>query len=134
MFKVGDRYAEKFSFTQEQVIRFAELTGDKNPIHLDPEYAATTPFKKNIIHGAFSASIFSKILGMKFPGKGTIYLKQEISFKRPMYVDCEYEAILTILELNPENHTALIETIINDAATQKRTVEGRATVMHKELI
>lgn len=134
MLQIGDTYSEVFSYTQDQVISFAELSGDKNPLHLDAEYAATTMFKKPIIHGILGASILSKILGMYFPGEGTIYLKQEIDFKRPMYVESKYEAQLTVLEINTDRHTAIIETKIVDKETGKVNVLGNAHIMHKEKI
>ncbi|MGN6645039.1 MAG: MaoC family dehydratase [Cytophaga sp.] len=134
MLQIGDTYSEVFSYSQEQVIQFAELSGDKNPLHLDAEYAATTMFKKPIIHGILGASIMSKILGMKFPGEGTVYLKQEIDFKRPMYVDVQYEAQLKVLEINADKHTAVIETKIVDKETGKVNVLGNAHIMHKEKI
>ncbi len=134
MLKVGDCYSEVFSYTQEQVITFAELSGDKNPLHLDAEYAATTMFKKPIIHGILGASVLSKILGMHFPGEGTVYLKQEIDFKRPMYVDVQYEAQLKVIETNTDRHTAVIETKIVDKESGKVNVLGNAHIMHKEKI
>jgi 3-hydroxybutyryl-CoA dehydratase len=134
MLKAGDSYSEVFSYTQEQVSIFAELSGDKNPLHLDAEYAATTMFKKPIIHGILGASILSKILGMHFPGEGTVYLKQEIDFKRPMYVDVQYEAQLKVLETNTDKHTAIIETKIVDKESGKVNVLGNAHIMHKEKI
>jgi len=134
MLQVGDMYSEVFSYTQEQVITFAELSGDKNPLHLDAEYAATTMFKRPIIHGILGASVLSKILGMHFPGEGTIYLKQEIDFKRPMYVDVQYEAQLKVLETNTDKHIAIIETKIVDKETGKVNVLGNAHIMHKEKI
>ena len=134
MLQVGDMYSEVFSYTQEQVITFAELSGDKNPLHLDAEYAATTMFKKPIIHGILGASILSKILGMRFPGEGTIYLKQEIDFKRPMYVDVQYEAQLKVIDTNTDKHTAIIETKIIDKDTGKVNVLGNAQIMHKKKI
>ncbi|HSY62799.1 MAG TPA: MaoC family dehydratase [Cytophaga sp.] len=134
MLQVGDTYSEVFSYTQEQVKTFAELSGDKNPLHLDAEYAATTMFKKPIIHGILGASIMSKILGMYFPGEGTVYLKQEIDFKRPMYVDVQYEAQLKVLEINPDKHIAVIETKITDKESGKVNVLGNAHVMHKDKI
>ena len=73
---VGLSYEHEFSFSQDSVKRFAEVTGDNNPIHLDSVYAATTPFKKPIMHGFLSGSIFSKVFGTIYPGEGTIYLKQ----------------------------------------------------------
>lgn len=134
MLQVGDTYSEVFSYTQEQVKTFAELSGDKNPLHLDAEYAATTMFKKPIIHGILGASVLSKILGMHFPGEGTVYLKQEIDFKRPMYVEIQYEAQLKVLETNTDKHTAIIETKIVDKETGKVNVLGNAHIMHKEKI
>jgi len=134
MLQVGDTYSEVFSYTQEQVIAFAELSGDKNPLHLDAEYAATTMFKKPIIHGILGASIMSKILGMHFPGEGTVYLRQEIDFKRPMYVDVQYEAQLKVLETNLDKHIAIVETKIVDKETGKVNVLGQAQIMHKEKI
>jgi len=134
MLKVGDTYSEVFSYSQEQVITFAELSGDKNPLHLDAEYAATTMFKKPIIHGILGASVLSKILGMHFPGEGTVYLKQEIDFKRPMYVNVQYEAQLKVLEINTDKHTAIIETKIVDKESGKVNVLGNAQIMHKDKI
>lgn len=63
---LGDTYEHEFRFSQDDVIAFAQLTGDDNPLHLDPEYAATTPFKRPIIHGMLGASVFTKVIGTKF--------------------------------------------------------------------
>jgi len=134
MLQVGDTYSEVFSYSQEQVIAFAALSGDKNPLHLDAEYAATTMFKKPIIHGILGASVLSKILGMHFPGEGTVYLKQEIDFKRPMYVEVQYEAQLKVIETNVDKHIAIIETKIVDKESGKVNVLGNAHIMHKEKI
>ena len=72
MIKTGDKYRHEVTYTQEGVIAFAEITGDKNPIHLDPEFAAKTPFGRPIVHGFLSASVFSKVFGMLFPGQGNL--------------------------------------------------------------
>ena len=84
MIKTGDTYSHEFQFSQEEVNQFAQVTGDKNPVHTDAAYAATTMFKKPIMHGMLSASLFSKVFGTLFPGEGTIYLKQSSS---PLYAD-----------------------------------------------
>lgn len=132
MLEVGNSYSEEFSFSQEDVEKFAQVSGDFNPLHLDAEYAATTPFKKPIIHGFLGGSVFSKILGTKFPGEGSVYLKQSMDFKRPMFVGVKYQAVLTIKEADKEKHTALIETKILDAETGKVVTLGEALVMNKE--
>jgi acyl dehydratase len=134
MLQIGDTYSEVFSYSQKDVIVFSELSGDKNPIHLDADYAATTMFKKPIIHGILGASVLSKILGMYFPGEGSIYLKQDIDFKRPMYVDTTYEALLRVVDINKDKHTAVIETKIVDKESGKVNVLGNAHIMHKDKI
>lgn len=121
-----------FQFSQEQVQAFADLTGDNNPVHLDAEYAATTSFKRPIIHGMLGITVFTKVLGTQFPGFGSIYLKQTVEFLRPMFVDTEYRAVFRIVSINPDKHIAEISTEIFDAATKKITVRGVATMINQE--
>src|SRR5882757_5472959 len=104
MIENGQTYTYEFNFSQADVIAFANATGDKNPVHLDEAYAAKTMFKRPIMHGMLSASLFSKVFGTLFPGEGTIYLKQTLSFLRPMYVDTKYEAHFTVKEVVPEKN------------------------------
>lgn len=132
--EIGTIYKHQFSFTQDQVNDFAKVSGDTNPLHLDAEFAATTPFKKPIMHGFLGGSIFSMVLGTKFPGEGSVYLKQSMEFLRPMYVETEYEAIFTVKELDLVKNKALIETKIVDLQTNKSTMMGEALIMNKEQI
>ena len=64
MIEQNEEFRHTFSFTQEDVIKFAEVTGDKNPLHLDADYAAKTPFSQPIMHGFLAGSVFSKIFGI----------------------------------------------------------------------
>ena len=132
MIQLGTVYRHKFSFTQEDVILFAQVSGDNNPLHLDAEFAATTAFKRPIIHGALASSVFSKIMGTEFPGFGSVYLKQTSEYKRPMFVNQEYEAVFTVTSINADKHTAEISTEIFDVQTGKKTTEGSASIMNKE--
>ena len=132
--EIGTIYKHQFSFTQDQVNDFAKVSGDTNPLHLAAEFAATTPFKKPIMHGFLGGSIFSMVLGTKFPGEGSVYLKQSMEFLRPMYVETEYEAIFTVKELDLVKNKALIETKIVDLQTNKSTMMGEALIMNKEQI
>lgn len=125
-------YRHKFSFTQNDVVLFAKVSGDNNPLHLDAEFAATTPFKRPIIHGALASSVFSKIMGTEFPGFGSVYLKQVSEYKRPMFVDTEYEAVFTVMSINADKHTAEISTEIFDISSGKKTTEGMAVILNKE--
>src|SRR5881628_2176648 len=102
MIEVNQTYKHEFQFSQDEVNRFAEVTGDRNPVHTDAAYAATTLFKRPIMHGMLGASLFSKVFGTLFPGEGTIYLKQSLNFLRPMYVDTKYTAEFTVKEVVKE--------------------------------
>ena len=133
MIEVGQIYSHDFNFSQDEVNRFAEVTGDKNPVHLNAEYAATTMFKKPIMHGMLSASLFSKVFGTLFPGEGTIYLKQSLSFLKPMYVDTPYEAVFTVKEVLKDKNRAVVETLIKNPDGLVCT-SGEATVMNVDKI
>lgn len=131
---LGQIFKHSFLITQEQVNIFSEISGDNNPIHLDHTYAETTVFKKPIIHGIFGASIFSKYFGTIMPGEGTIYLKQSLDFLRPMFIGIEYDAIMTIREIDTIKNKALIDCKIIDKITGKATITGEAQVLNKEKI
>ena len=129
MLQIGDTYIHEFSFSQEDVIAFAKVTGDNNPVHLDSAYASTTMFKIPIMHGMLGASIFSKVFGTLFPGEGTIYLNQNIQFTRPMYAGDVYVAQFEIIEVDRDKHRAKITTtIVNNE--NKTVIVGDATLMH----
>ncbi len=130
MIQINDTYSHTFRFTQAEVVRFAALTGDENPLHLDKDYAATTIFKQPIMHGFLGASVFSKVFGMLFPGEGTIYLKQSMDFLRPMLIETDYEATFEIKEIDSEKHRATVSTSITDKTTGKQVIKGEALVMH----
>lgn len=134
MIDLGTTYRHSFSFTQEEVQKFAEVTGDKNPVHLDEKYAAGTMFKRPIMHGFLGGSIFSKVFGTLFPGEGTIYLKQSMAFMKPMFVDTEYEAVFTVKDLNREKHRIVVETKIVEKVTGAETISGEATVLNVDKI
>jgi acyl dehydratase len=130
--KAGDTYTHVFRFSQAEVERFAEVTGDTNPLHLDDAYAAGTVFKQKIMHGFLSAAVFSKVFGTLFPGEGTIYLEQQLQFLRPMFVDTDYTATFTVLEIQAEKNRARIKTEIT-APTGKATITGEALVQNPRI-
>lgn len=134
MIETNQVYTHDFKFTQDEVNKFAEVTGDKNPVHINAEYAAKTMFKRPIMHGMLSASLFSKVFGTLFPGEGTIYLKQSLSFLKPMYVDTAYEAVFTVKEVVNEKNRAMIETLIKDKTTGIVCTSGEAMVMNVDKI
>ena len=131
MIKVGDFFETSFQYSQEDVQAFANVSKDTNPIHLDEKYAANTIFKKPIIHGFLGGSIFSKIIGTDFPGEGNIYMKQNMTFRQPMYVDQSYKARVEVKELYAEKHRALLNTSILDE-NGKKVIVGEALVLNTE--
>lgn len=134
MIELGQTYTHDFKFSQDEVNRFAEVTGDKNPVHTNPDFAANTIFKKPIMHGMLGAALFSKVFGVLFPGEGTIYLKQTLNFLRPMYVDINYTAEFKVIEIIKDKNRAVVETIIKDKETAKVCTSGEATVMNVDKI
>lgn len=111
-FQEGDHFKWERYISAEDVKRFAEIVGDLNPIHLDEEFAAKTFFKKRIVHGAFLAGLISKVLGMDFPGQGTVYISQNSVFKRPVYVDTNVSVEVKVTQVMPEKRRLVLDTTI----------------------
>jgi len=129
--KIGSIYRHHVKFSQSEVEKFSNITGDNNPIHLDHEYASKTKFKKPIVHGMLTASVFSKVFGTLFPGDGSIYLSQDINFKAPVYVDRLYSAEFEVMEVDQVKGIALIKCALFDENLKACTI-GNARVMNKE--
>lgn len=72
--------------TAEDVDLLGKISGDYNPLHFDEEYIANTPFRRRIVHGLFCQGLISKIIGMDMPGKGTVFISEEIKFLNPVYI------------------------------------------------
>jgi len=90
------------------VVGFAELTGDRNPVHLSEHFAAKTPFKGRIAHGLYTASLISAVIGTRLPGPGAIYISQTLRFLAPVKIGDEVEASVTVTELNAERRRAAL--------------------------
>lgn len=121
-FQEGDQFRWEKYISAEDVKRFAEVVGDLNPIHLDEEFAAKTFFKKRIVHGAFLVGLISKVLGMDFPGQGTVYISQNSVFKRPVYVETTVSVEIKVTQVIPEKRRLVLDTNILNA-------EGEACLM-----
>lgn len=125
---IGDRASISKQITELDVIRFAELTGDKNPIHLDKFFAEHTIFGERIAHGMLTASLISAVLGIKLPGPGNIYISQTLKFKAPVKFGDVIEAEVEVVEKIPEkNRVRLSTTCRNQDGTV--VLEGEAVVM-----
>ena len=126
-FQEGDGFRWERFISAEDVKRFAEVVGDLNPIHLDAEFAETSFFKKHIVHGAFLGGLISKVLGMDFPGQGTVYISQNSVFKRPVYVDTKVTVEVKITQVIAEKRRLVLDTnVLNDQGEPCMT--GSATI------
>lgn len=101
--EVGMKSSTSMVITGEKIDTFAELTGDKNPIHVDEEFAKTTMFGKRIAHGALSASLISAVLGNDLPGPGAVFVELNLRFRRPAFIGDEVIAIAEVAEINERN-------------------------------
>lgn len=129
---VGSKFEYEFSFTQQDVVNFATASGDFNPIHLDEEYAKNSIFKTTIIHGFLGGSIFSKVFGTIFPGNGTIYLKQDLSFLKPMFTNKNYISKFEVVETDLTKNRAVVKTsILNE--NNEIVIEGEALIRHSSI-
>ena len=126
-YNVGDGYRFERFISSEDVRKFAEMVGDLNPVHLDAEFAEQSFFKKRIVHGAFLDGLISKVLGMDFPGQGTIYISQSSVFKRPVYVDTTVTVEVTVTQVIPEKRRLVLDTTVLNAEG-KVCLSGTATV------
>jgi 3-hydroxybutyryl-CoA dehydratase len=88
------------------VVGFAEVTGDRNPIHLSEHFAAKTPFGTRIAHGLYTASLISAVLGTRLPGPGAIYISQTLNFRAPVKIGDTVDVTVTVAELMPEKQRA----------------------------
>ena len=126
-YQPGDGFSFERHISADDVKRFAEVVGDLNPIHLDTEFAERSFFKKRIVHGAFLAGLISKILGMDFPGQGTVYISQNSVFKRPVYVDTTVKVEVKVSEVMIEMRRLVLDTNVLNA-DGKVCLTGSATV------
>lgn len=126
--QLGQSASYTKTITNKDVLLFAEVSGDDNPVHVNEEYALTTMFKGRIVHGALVASLFSKVLGTDLPGNGTIYLGQESRFMKPVRLDETITATVTVVEILVEKNRVKLETVARNSAGEI-VVTGFATVL-----
>jgi 3-hydroxybutyryl-CoA dehydratase len=122
-FHVGQKARLTKTFTEADVRRFVEITGDTNPLHVDDTFAASTRFGRRVLHGMLTASIFSTMVGMLLPGTGAIYRSQTIRFLLPVYVGDTVTAHFVVRSVDPAQHRLEIDAWIENEAGE-RVIEG----------
>ena len=99
------------TITEADIVLFAAVTGDTNPMHLNADYAKTSPFGERIAHGMLAAGLITKVLGTQLPGPGTIYMSQSLKFRAPVLIGQTVTATVEVLALHPEKHRATLRTV-----------------------
>lgn len=124
---VGQEASVSNTVTAAVITAFADVSGDRNPVHIDADYAATTMFKERIAHGMLSAAYISAVFGMHLPGPGAIYISQTLNFKAPVKIGDTVVTSVKVAELIPERKRAKFECVC--AVNGKPVVQGEAVLM-----
>ena len=124
---VGQTAVIARTITDADIVLFAGISGDTNPVHINEEFAAGTMFSGRIAHGMLTASFISTVIGTRLPGPGCIYLAQSLRFKAPVRVGDTIWARATVTELFPEKRRAALSTTVT--VRDKVVLEGDALVM-----
>jgi len=126
--KIGDKFSKGRKVTDELVRKFAEVSGDYNPIHLDEEFAKTTRFGRRIAHGMLSGAFISAVLGFEFRERKIVYLSQMMKFVAPVFIDDTVTATGTVIRIREDKGIVVLETICTNQNNEV-LVKGEAVVM-----
>lgn len=124
---VGQTASFGKTVTEADILMFAAVSGDTNPVHLNAEVAAGTMFKERIAHGMLSAGFVSAVLGTKLPGPGTIYLSQSLKFRAPVKIGDTVTATVEVTAIDTAKKRVTLATTC--AVGGKPVIEGEAVVM-----
>ncbi len=124
--KVGMTASFSKTITEADIILFAGASGDNNAIHINEEFAQTTPFKGRIAHGFLTASTISAAIANRLPGPGSIYMSQQMRFVGPVRPGDTVQALVRVKDVNEEKSRVLLETICS--VKGQNVVEGEALI------
>lgn len=116
--------------TSDDINSFAEISLDKNPLHLDEEAASKGLFGRRVAHGILVSGLISAVLGTKLPGDGTIYLGQDLRFRKPVFIGDTITATVEVVELKADKHFVILKTTCTNQDGVE-VISGQATVMVK---
>jgi len=113
--------------TEADIVGFADISGDTNPVHLDADYAESTRFKERIAHGMLSASLISAVLGTRLPGPGCVYLSQSLRFCAPVKIGDTVVARATIKQIDSDKSRMTMDTVcmVDDTVV----IDGEAVLL-----
>lgn len=120
------------TITDADILMFAGVSGDTNPVHLNEEFAGGTAFKGRIAHGMLTASLISTALGTKLPGAGCIYLAQTMKFLAPVRAGETVRAIVTVREIEREKRRITMDTVCQVAGKDVLVGEAKLLIPARE--
>ncbi len=126
--EIGQKAQFSKTISESDVYMFAGVTGDMNPAHLNAEYAKAGLFHERVAHGMLSASLISTVLGTELPGRGTIYLQQQVKFVAPVHFGDTVTATVEVIEKNVERNRVKLRTVCTNQNGQI-VVDGEALAM-----
>ena len=124
----GDRAELTKVVEDDDVAAFVDAVGDYNPVHSDPQYAASTPFKQPIAPGIFTAGLISAVIGTQLPGPGAIYLSQSLKFVKPVKFGDTVTARVEVIEVIGERNRIRLQTVCTNQRGEE-VLSGEAWVM-----
>lgn len=126
--QVGQYYEKEFVITEDIGEKFAQISKDFNPIHLDAGIAGQSRFKKKIVHGMLLGSYISGIIGNEFPGEGSVYLNQNLSFRKPVFYDTTVIVRVEIIEIDLLKKRLTLKTVCVDN-NNDILIDGEALIL-----
>jgi acyl dehydratase len=128
---IGQQATRELTVTDEMVRAYAEITGDRNPLHFDAEFAARTRFKRLMAQGGITTGLLHALVAMDLPGPGSVFVRQSWSFPRPVYIGDTIRAQVTVKSVRERRNMAELElTVVNQDG--ETVLEGQATVYQAE--
>ena len=122
---VGDRATRSLRLTAEHVEAYARITGDRNPLHFDADFAAGTKFGRLVVQGGLTTGLLHALVAMDMPGPGTVFLSQDWKFTAPVYIGDTITATATVLKVHDSKPvTQLAVEVVRDDGEQ--VLEGEA--------
>ncbi len=125
--KVGDEASFSKTITEADIVNYAGITGDFNPIHIDAEYASKSMFKERVAHGMLVSGLISTVLGTNMPGPNSIYLGQNLSFTAPVRIGDTVTALVTVTEKRDDKRIIKLSTTVSNQRGEV-VVDGSAVV------
>ncbi len=129
--RVGDRASLTKTFSEQDVVAFSQISGDRNPLHLDEDFARRTRFGHRVAHGMLTAGLISAVLGTQLPGVGCIYISQTLKFRSPVYIGDKITAIVEVTAVSDDKSIVTLLTTCKNQA-DRIVLEGEAVMLVPE--